>query len=67
MVRACSTHGTDEKCVQCFGRKKLKERDHSEDLGVDGMIILELILGKYGAKVWTGCSSLRIGISGGVL
>jgi hypothetical protein len=26
----------------------LKGRDHSEDLGVDGRIILEWILGKYG-------------------
>jgi hypothetical protein len=25
---------------------KLKERDHSEDLGVDGKLILEWILGK---------------------
>jgi hypothetical protein len=26
--------------------KSLKGRDHSEDLGVDGKVILELILGK---------------------
>jgi hypothetical protein len=53
-MRACRTHRRDEKCVQNFGRKKLKGRDHSEDLGVDGRIILEWILGKYGGKVWTG-------------
>jgi hypothetical protein len=33
---------------------KLKVRDHSEDPGVVGRIILEWILGKYGRKVWTG-------------
>jgi hypothetical protein len=27
-------------------------RDISEDLGVDGKIILEYILRKYGSKVW---------------
>jgi hypothetical protein len=29
------------------------ERDCSEDLSIDGKIILERILGKYGGKVWT--------------
>jgi hypothetical protein len=38
-----------------FLSEKLKARDHSKDLGVDGRIILEWILGKYGEKVWTGC------------
>jgi hypothetical protein len=33
-----------------------------ENLGVDGNIILEWILG----KVWTGCIWLRIGTSGGL-
>jgi hypothetical protein len=28
----------------------LKGRDHSEDLGIDGKIILEWILGKHGGK-----------------
>jgi len=30
------------------------ERDHSEDLGVDGKIILVRIFGTYGGKVLTG-------------
>jgi hypothetical protein len=38
----------------------LKGRDHLEDLGVDGRIILEWILGKQGGKVWAGCIWLRI-------
>jgi hypothetical protein len=44
-----------------------KGREHSEDLGIDGKIILELILGKQGGKVWTGCIWLRIGTSSGLL
>jgi len=35
--------------------KILKGREHSEDLGVDGMLILESILGKESRKLWTGC------------
>jgi hypothetical protein len=46
MGGVCSTHGRDEKFRQYFGWKKLKGRDHSEDLGVDGRIILDWILGK---------------------
>jgi hypothetical protein len=34
-----------------FWSVTLKGRDHSEELGVDGRIILERILGKYGGKV----------------
>jgi hypothetical protein len=34
----------------------MKERDHLEDLGVDGKIILELILGKYDDMLWTDAS-----------
>jgi hypothetical protein len=45
----------------------MKGRDHSEDLGVDGRIILEWILGKYGGKVWTGFIWLRIATSDGLL
>jgi hypothetical protein len=34
--------------------KILKERDHLEDLGIDGRVILERILEKLGGKAWTG-------------
>jgi hypothetical protein len=47
-----------------FSSEILKVRDHSEDIDVDGRIILEWILVKYGGKVWTGCVWLRIGTSG---
>jgi hypothetical protein len=43
-----------------FWSKNLQGRDHSEDLGIDG------ILEKYGRKVWTGCIWLRIRTSGGL-
>jgi hypothetical protein len=45
----------------------LKERDHLEDLGFDGRIILSWILRKQGGRVWFGLIELRIGISGGLL
>jgi hypothetical protein len=34
---------------------------------MDGRIVLEWILGKYGGKVWTEFIWLRIGSIGGVL
>jgi hypothetical protein len=33
----------------------LKGKDHSEDIGIDGSIILKWVLGKYGGNLWTGC------------
>jgi hypothetical protein len=43
----------------------MKERDHSEDLGVYGRVILCWILGKYGENLCIGLSWLRIAESGG--
>jgi hypothetical protein len=50
-----------------FWLENLKERDHSDELGIDGRIILEWILGKYGGELWTGCIWPRIETSGGLL
>jgi hypothetical protein len=47
-VGAYSTHGSDNAYKISVGR--LKVRYHSEHLGVDGKIILEWILGKYGGN-----------------
>jgi hypothetical protein len=44
----------------------LKGRENSEDLGVEGRI-LDCDLVKYGGKVLTGFSWLRIGTSGVLL
>jgi len=43
--------------------RKSEASNHAEDLGAYRNIILELILGKYGGKLWTGCNWLRIGIN----
>jgi hypothetical protein len=40
--------------------ENLKEKDHSEDLGRDGRIILEWISGKQDENMWTGFIWLRI-------
>jgi hypothetical protein len=50
-----------------FRPENVKVRDHPEDLGVDGRIILERILTKKDGKVLNGCISFRIGTSGGIL
>jgi hypothetical protein len=39
-VRACSTHGKDEKCIQMLVGKP-EGKNHAEDLGVDEKVILE--------------------------
>jgi hypothetical protein len=57
-------HRGKKKFMQNYGRKNLKGRGHSEDIGVDGEDSIEWILGKWGGKLWTGCIWLRIGTSG---
>jgi hypothetical protein len=60
MGRACSTYGRNKKPIT-FLLKNLKGRDHSEDLGRDGKIILEWILGKQGGKGWNEFIWLKTG------
>jgi len=45
----------------------LRERDHLEDTGVDGSVILRWIFRKWDVVVWTVSSWLRIGECGGHL
>jgi hypothetical protein len=67
VVGTCNAHGSDEKFIQNIYRKNLKRRDQLEDLGAQGRIISELILGKDDVRVWTGFIWLRMGTSGGRL
>jgi hypothetical protein len=46
--------------------KNVKGRDHLEEPGVDGRIILEWILRKQGGKVWIGFIWIRIRTSDGL-
>jgi hypothetical protein len=47
--------------------ESLKGRDNSEDVGVDGRIILKWALRTYVGMVWSGFIWLRIGNDGELL
>jgi len=47
MSMACSTYEGEESCLQGFGSGNLRERDHLEDPGIDGSIILRWIRRKW--------------------
>jgi hypothetical protein len=42
-------------------------RNHSEDTGIDGRIILKGVYKEYGGQLWNGFMWLRIGTSGEIL
>jgi hypothetical protein len=44
-----------------------EEKNHSEHLGTDSRIILELIFKMRDGEAWTGLIWLRIGTGGGLL
>ena len=45
----------------------LREREHLEEQGVDGRIILRWLFRKWGVRGWAGLIWLRIGTGGGNL
>jgi hypothetical protein len=47
-----------------FRSEHLNVRDLLENLGVDGKIILEWILWKWGGRLWNRFIWLRVGTSG---
>jgi hypothetical protein len=67
MDGACSADGGGERCVQGFGGKKLRERDHWGDPGVDGRIIIRRIFRKWNLGFRTVLSYPRIETVGGHL
>jgi len=54
-------HFRGPRCLHLQGEALLSSRTSTaswlENLGVDGMIILEMIVGKWGGKVWIGCTA----------
>jgi hypothetical protein len=62
-----STHRGEKRGIPGFGGRNLRERDHLEDPGVDGRIILRCIFKKWDVWAWTVLIWLRIGTVGGLL
>jgi hypothetical protein len=64
--RAFSTYG-ERRDLYRFLVGNPRERDHLEDPGVDGRIMLKSIFRKWDLGTWTGSSWLRKGTDSGHL
>ena len=50
----CGTYGLEERCILSFGGET-KERNHLEDLGLNGMVVLKWIFKMWDEGVdWIG-------------
>jgi hypothetical protein len=56
-----------EEVYTGFWWGNLRERDHLQDPGVDGRIIIRWFVRKWDVGVWTGSRCLRIWTGGGLL
>jgi len=63
----CSTYGGQEKCMEMFWWRDLRERHHLEYLSLDGRTILQWIFKKWDIGAWTGLIWLGTGTGGGHL
>jgi len=64
MGGACVTYGGEERRYTGFWWGNLRERDHVEDPGIDGRIILRWLFRKWNVGAWTGSSYIRRGTGG---
>jgi len=65
MGGTCSTYREEVNTLYWCGN--LRERNHLEDPGVDGRIILRWVVQEVGWGAWTGLIWLRRGTGGGLL
>jgi hypothetical protein len=66
MDGACSTYGENRDVYRGLVRKP-ERKNHLEDTGVDGRIMLRWVFRKWNMRAWTGSMWLRIGAGGGHL
>jgi hypothetical protein len=59
MSEASMIHGRNKKCILSFTQEMWSEENMTDE-GIDGRIMLKLILKKYSMRMWTELINLRI-------